>query len=139
LEFCAGSVVAEECQLALRAAEVEINMTCVREAKVHVINNYVMRLKKQQTFVEPTERECTCVTFARHSKMLAAFDQYERRYFVRRNRALRKLGKAQAAEERARAAERAQAAETVGPPRPKQRWRNDPFVQNVVSLRPGRS
>src|ERR1700719_4625673 len=44
IEFCAGSVVAEQGDLALRAAEAEVEMARVREAKVHLINNSATRL-----------------------------------------------------------------------------------------------
>jgi hypothetical protein len=137
IEFCAGSVVAEQGDLALRAAEAEVDMARVRAAKVHLINNSASRLKEQQTFIEPTEWECTTVAFSRHSKTLVAFERYERRQFLRRNRALRKLANARAAEARARAAEaKARVAEQVAPPRPKQQYRpTDLFVEDVLPLR----
>jgi hypothetical protein len=135
VELCPASTIPEERDLALRAAEAEVDMSRLRQAKVNLVNEVAAHVQEQQTFVEATEQECVTVAFLRNSKTLAAFNRYENRLFARRNRALRKLAKSRAAQERLRAAEeRSWTAEQVGPPLPKQHRRADVFKEGVLPL-----
>ena len=134
-ELCTGSMIPKERDLALRAAEAEVDMSRLQQAKVHLVNKAAAHVQEEQTFVEVTEQECVTVAFLRNSKTLAAFNRYESRLFARRNRALRKLAKSRAVQERLCAAEeRSRTAEQVGPPRQKQHRRADLFMQDVLSL-----
>jgi hypothetical protein len=98
----------------------------VRRLKVELINRASM--KQRDATIEPrSQRERATVAFAQKSNTLKAFDRYERRALAKRNRALREL-------RLARAARLKEPPELVGPPRPKETGRGNPFVQDLVRL-----
>lgn len=100
----------------------------MQRAKVDLINGIAKHLK--YTDASLGEGDHLALAFMRKSKMLAAFDRYERRAASRRNRLLRKLRMLQELHRRRAAVER------VGPPRPREHLREMPFVEDVVRLHP---
>jgi hypothetical protein len=118
----------EPCEqdLAMRAAEAQFDLFRMQRAKVDLINGIAKHLK--YTDASLGEGDHLALAFMRKSKMLAAFDRYERRAASRRNRLLRKLRMLQELHRRRAAVER------VGPPRPREHLREMPFVEDVVRL-----
>lgn len=118
----------EPCEqdLAMRAAEAQFDLFRMQRAKVDLINGIAKHLK--YTDASLGEGDHLALAFMRKSKMLAAFDRYERRAASRRNRLLRKLRMLQELHRRRAAVER------VGPPRPREHLRGMPFVEDVVRL-----
>jgi hypothetical protein len=115
-----------ERDLALRAAEAEVDLLRVERAKVDLVNGLANRLALADASLPQTER--AALAFLHKSKTLAAFDRYERRARSCRNRALRKLRALQ------QLRRRQASVEQVGPPRPRQRVTGRPFIENVFWL-----
>jgi len=89
--------------------------------ELDLINGIAKHLK--YTDASLGEGDHLALAFMRKSKMLAAFDRYERRAASRRNRLLRKLRMLQELPRRRAAVER------VGPPRPREHLREMPFLK----------
>jgi hypothetical protein len=116
----AGSIIPEEQDLAMRAAEAQFEVQRVQRAKVDLLNGTAKQLNRADASL--SKGECAALAFICKSKTLAAFDRYERRAMSSRNRLLRELRALQ------------EPVECVGPPRPKQRRDASPFVQKVWKL-----
>jgi hypothetical protein len=115
-----------ELELARLAAEAQAEIERVRQAKVSVVNRAIAHLRDERgRSLSADER--AALAFAGKTKILMACERYERRAISRRNRALRALAKLQ------RKLRREEAAELVGPPRPKSRLaRLNPFREEDV-------
>src|SRR5262245_48663994 len=114
------SIIPEEQDLAMRAAEAQFEVLRMQRAKADLVNGTAKHLERTDASLSKGER--AALAFIRKSKTLAAFDRYERRAMSSRNRLLRELRALQAPVER------------VGPPRPKQQLAASPFVENVLKL-----
>src|SRR5262245_4657001 len=114
------SIIPEEQDLAMRAAEAQFEVLRVERAKADLVNGTAKHLERTDASLSKGER--AALAFIRKSKTLAAFDRYERRAMSSRNRLLRELRALQ------------EPAEPVGPPRPKERSTTSPFVENGCKL-----
>lgn len=122
----ADAVDPQEQDLAMRAAEAQFDLLRVQRAKVDLINGAAKQLARTDASLPAGER--AALAFMDKSKILAAFDRYERRATSRRNRPLRKLRALQHLHRRQ------EAVEQVGPPRPRERPKGSPFVEDVRRL-----
>jgi hypothetical protein len=114
-----------ERDLALRAAEAELDTLRVRRARVDLVNRAARRLRGAARHAL-SETERAALAFAANCKTLVAFDRYERRACARRNRALRQLRVMQAPRLKT-------PVEPVGPRLPtRPRRRPVPFEQFVA-------
>ena len=113
-----------EFELATRAAEAQVEIERVRQAKLALVNRAYARLRHEHGRLLSTD-ERAALAFA--GKVLMACERYERRAISRRNRAPRTLAKLQ------RELRGKEAIEVVGPPRPKSsRTRPTPFREYDV-------
>ena len=115
-----------EFELATRAAEAQVEIERVRQAKLALVNRAYARLRHEHGRLLSTD-ERAALAFAGKAEVLMACERYERRAISRRNRAPRTLAKLQ---QELRGKE---AIEVVGPSRPKSsRTRPTPFREYDV-------
>jgi hypothetical protein len=125
--FCRDSPNPVEQELAMRAAEAELEMLRVRRGRVDLINRAAKQQDRPPCGLPEGER--ATLAFTNKSKILVAFDRYEHRAFARRNLALRRLHALR------KVAQREKALKEVGPKLPpREPNKENPFEQWVAPL-----
>ena len=92
--FAPNALDAQDIELAMFAAEAQVEIWRVRRAKLELLRAAAQQLRDKDTCVL-SRSERAILAFVQKATTLTAFERYERRALARRNHALRKLRRRQ--------------------------------------------